>query len=106
MESASTVEFARAARVVARVARRRGLVAPSYRSPPRIVGADRTIRRRPDTAVVAVRVRDRPLAAVHADMIEGVIVANELRSPDADRLRADLWEALGESGAASGDRAA
>ena len=30
-----------------------------------------------------------------ADMIEGVIAANGLASPVADRLRSDLWEVLG-----------
>jgi hypothetical protein len=28
-------------------------------------------------------------------MIEGVVVANELRPPQADRLRTDLWQAVG-----------
>lgn len=94
MESATTVDFAAAARTLAREARRRGLVTPSFRCPPRLVGVDRSIRRRTDGAVIAVRVRDRPLAAVHADMIEGVVVVNRLGPPDADRLRADLWVAL------------
>ena len=30
-----------------------------------------------------------------ADMIEGVIAVNRLQPPRADRLRAELWEALG-----------
>jgi len=42
--TASTVEFATAARNLAREARRRGLVGPSFRCPPRLVGLDRTIR--------------------------------------------------------------
>jgi len=33
--------------------------------------------------------------AVLADMIEGVVVANRLQPPHADRLRADLWELSG-----------
>ena len=105
MESASSVEFAQAACAITRIARQRGLVAPSYRSPPRLVGADRTIRRRPDTSVIAVRVRGRPLAAVQADMVEGVVVANGLHSPHADRLRADLWDALGATTGTSTTRA-
>lgn len=92
---ATTVEFAAAARTLARVARRQGLVGPSFRCPPRLVGVDRTIRRRGDSAVVSVRVRSRPWVAVLADMIEGVVVANQLTSPRADRLRADLWSACG-----------
>ena len=46
--TASTVEFASAARNLTREARRRGLVGPSYRCPPRLVGVDRTIRRHDD----------------------------------------------------------
>jgi hypothetical protein len=94
MEPASTVDFAQAARTITRLVRGAGLRAPSFRCPPRVVGADRTIRRRPDGAVVSVRVRDRPVAAVLADMIEGVVVANRLTTPRSDRVRADLWAAL------------
>jgi len=92
---ASTVDFAGAARTLTRAARRMGLVGPSFRCPPRLVGVDRTIRRRPDGAIVAVRLRGRPWAAVLADMIEGVVVANELQPPRADRVRADLWHQCG-----------
>ena len=42
-----------------------------------------------------MRVRNRPWVAVAADMIEGVIAVNRLQPPHADRLRAELWEALG-----------
>ena len=95
MEPATTIDFASAARTLTRAARRRGLVAPSYRCPPRIVGLDRSIRRRPEAGVVvAVRVAGRPLAAMLADMIEGVVVANSLRPPHADRLRSELWTAV------------
>jgi hypothetical protein len=90
-----TATFAHAARTLATEARRRGLVAPGYRSPPRLVGVDRSIRRHPGGAAVAVRVRNRPWAAVAADMIEGVIAANRLGPPQSDRLRAELWPALG-----------
>ena len=34
-------------------------------------------------------------AAVLADMIEGVVAANRLQPPHADRLRADLWQLCG-----------
>ena len=94
LESATTVEFAAAARTLTREARRRGLVGPSFRCPPRLVGVDRAIRRRPDGAVVSIRLKDRPRGAVVADMIEGVVVANGLRPPAADRLRTELWTAL------------
>ena len=93
--TASTVDFASAARNLTREARRRGLVGPSYRSPPRLVGVDRTIRRHDEGAIVSVRLRGRPWAAVLADMIEGVVVANRLQPPHADRLRSDLWDLCG-----------
>ena len=94
METATTVEFASAARALTREARRRGLVGPSFRCPPRLVGVDRSIRRRPDGAVVSIRLKGRPRSAVIADMIEGVVVTNGLRPPQADRLRTELWTAI------------
>jgi hypothetical protein len=94
MEIASTVAFADAARTLTRAARCAGLDAPSYRCPPRLVGADRTIRRRSCGAVVSVRVKDRPMVAVLADMIEGVVAANRLVTPRADRVRTELWLAV------------
>jgi hypothetical protein len=100
MESATTVEFAAVARTLTRESRRRGLVGPSFRCPPRLVGVDRSIRRRSDGAVVSIRLKGRPRGAVIADMIEGVVAANGLRPPAADRLRTELWAAL-ESAAAA-----
>jgi hypothetical protein len=94
MEAATTVEFASAARALTREARRRGLVGPSFRCPPRLVGIDRSIRRRPDGAVVSIRLKGRPRSAVIADMIEGVVVANGLHPPQADRLRSELWAVM------------
>lgn len=91
----STADFATAARTLSSEARRRGLLGPSFRCPPRLVGIDRTIRRRGDGAIVSVRVRGRPWPAVLADMIEGVVVSNRLSPPQSDRLRTELWEACG-----------
>jgi hypothetical protein len=65
-----------------------------YRCPPRIVGVDRSLRRWNGGATVSVRVKGRPLTAVVADMIEGAVAANRLQSPRADRLRAELWDAI------------
>jgi hypothetical protein len=90
----STLEFAHAARLLGGEARRRGLVAPSYRCPPRIVGVQRTVRRHGAGAVVAVQVKGRPWPSVLGDMIEGVVVANRLLPPQADRVRDELWAAL------------
>jgi hypothetical protein len=69
-----------------------------FRSPPRRPGVDRTIRRRRSAApLVSVRLCDRPLAAVRADVIEGVVVANRLDGERADRFRRAAWTALGGS---------
>ena len=94
------LEFAHAARLLAGAARRLGLMAPSYRCPPKVVGVQRTVRRHSQGAVVAVQVKDRPWLAVLGDMIEGVVVANRLTPPQADRVRDQLWEAVGVEPAA------
>ena len=90
----SSLRFARAVQAVTTSARSLGLVVPGFRSPPRLVGVHRSIKRWPGGATVAVVVRDRPWAAVQSDLVEGVIAANSLTSPVADRARAALWEAL------------
>jgi hypothetical protein len=88
----STLRFAAAARDLADAARAEGWDVPGFRSPPRRVGADRTVRRRGSSgAVVSVRVRDRPWLAVLGDMIEGVVVANGFAGGAADRCRTRLW---------------
>lgn len=96
MRTAGTTTFTDAARVLAQRTADLGLAAPGFRSPPRIVGVDRTVRRaRGGTGgVVAVRISDRPLTAVIGDMIEGVIVVNRLAPPDADRVRTLLWRSM------------
>lgn len=91
----TTLDFAHAARQLGREARRRGLVAPSFRCPPRIVGVDRSIRRHPKGVVVSVQLKGRPWMAVLGDMIEGVVAANQLQPPHADRLRTELWKVVG-----------
>jgi hypothetical protein len=91
----TSLDFAHAARVLAGEARRLGLVAPSYRCPPRIVGVDRSVRRHRGGALVSVQVKGRPWPAVLADMIEGVVVVNRLRPPAADRVRTALWQVTG-----------
>ena len=91
MEAATTLLFASAARVLGDAARRRGLDVPGFRSPPRLEGVDRSLRRRCGSAV-AVRVAGRPWAAVVADMIEGIVVVNQLRGPESDAVRAALWK--------------
>jgi len=90
---ATSLRFAAAARTLGQVARREGLVVPSFRSPPRTLGLDRSIRRPRSGVVVSVRLRDRPWIAVLVDMIDGIIVANLLEGADSSRLRSLLWEA-------------
>lgn len=90
-----SLRFARAAQIVGDVARREGLVTPSFRSPPRVDGRDRTLRRRADgSVVVAVRLGGRPFVAVLADMVEGTVAANRLPGPRAEALRRRLWAAF------------
>jgi hypothetical protein len=86
--------FALTARLLADRARALGLIVPAFRSPPRMVGVDRTVRRRGGHVTVSVRSRDRPWPSVVADMIEGVVVANDLVPAHAGRVRADLWDAV------------
>jgi hypothetical protein len=102
---ATSLHFAAAARTIGEAARRRGLSVPSFRSPPRLPGAERTIRRGGGGApTVAVRYRRRPWNAVLADLIEGVVVANGLPGSRADDCRTQLWRALEAGEAAAPDR--
>ena len=91
MES-SSLQFAGTVRTLGGAARARGLVVPGFRSPPKVPGAERTVRRRPDGgATVAVGVKGRPFQAVIADLIEGIVVANSLDAAEATRVRTLLW---------------
>ncbi len=65
-----------------------------------MAGVNRTIRRGSEAPTVAVQIRNRPWSAVLADMIEGVMVANELVGVGADRMRAVLWLAVTDEGVA------
>ena len=78
-------------RLVAAEARALGLTVPGFRSPPRLAGADRSLRRRPGSApAVAVRLAGRSLESVAVDMVEGVVVANGLHGERAEEVRARL----------------
>jgi hypothetical protein len=93
----STVEFAALARAIASTTRHLGLAAPGFRCPTRIIGVDRTMRRFMGdevAGIVAVNVKDRPLAAVVADMIEGVVMLNQLSPTHAAEVRGALWNSL------------
>jgi hypothetical protein len=86
--------FAAAARQLAKAARAAGLVVPAFRSPPRVPGAARTLRRYPGGALVSVRLHGRPFDEVVADMVEGVVVANRLTGDAALRARTALAESV------------
>ena len=101
IDRAPSLRFALAARQLADACRRLGLDPPAFRSPPSLAGVDRTLHRRGGSCVVAVRVRGRPVEAVTADLIEGIVAANRLDAEAASRVRAELWEvALGAAHAA------
>ncbi len=97
MLQSSSLRFARAVQALAGAARARGLVVPSFRSPPRLRGVQRSIKRWPGGATVAVVVRGRPWPAVQADLVEGIVAANGLHGPAADAARAALWDAIAEA---------
>ena len=96
MTPSATTKFTAAARVLAQRAAELDLVVPGFRSPPRIVGVNRSIRRSRDSegGVVAVRLSDRPFTAAVGDMIVGVIFINRLEPPEADRARTQLWRTM------------
>src|SRR3954452_4390096 len=91
----SSLDFSHAARSVADAARRAGWQVPSFRSPPRLAGVQRTMRRRADgSLVVAVRIHGRPWPAIVADLVEGVVVANGFDGAAAQSCRERLWAAV------------
>jgi hypothetical protein len=95
MPPSTAQEFAHAARAISAASAGLGLTVPSFRSPPRLRGVDRSLRRRAIGApVVAVRLGERPVPAVVADMIDGVVTANGLTGADAERVRRRLWAAV------------
>ena len=95
MDSASPTAFWELARRVVAEAGRHGLRAPGLRSPPRLRGATRTIRRYPGGhCLVSVQSRGRPVNDVLVDMVEGVLLANGLGGRAADACRARIMAGL------------
>lgn len=92
----TSLRFARTARSLAAVAESHGLRPPTFRSPPRLAGVSRTLRRSSGDVVVSVVLRGRPWAAVAADMVDGVVAANRLAGVEADRVRSALWASVGD----------
>jgi hypothetical protein len=104
VEVASSVRFSALAQALAAEARRRGLEPPGFRSPPRLPGVVRTIRRSGTGAVVAIRIRDREVHDVAVDMVDGVVVANHLDGDTAASVRAELLDTLTPGDVAQGQR--
>jgi hypothetical protein len=95
----SALEFAVLARRLADEARRLGLAPPAFRSPPGVDGPRRAVRRHGGRgATVVVRREARPPAAVAADMVEGVVVANSLTGARAEGCRVALAAVVDASG--------
>lgn len=91
-----SIQFARAVHTLTAATRAAGLVPPAFCSPPRRPNAVRTIRRAPSGhVVVAVRLTGRTLDDVLADMVDGVLVANQLHGDAQTRLRSVLRDAVG-----------
>ncbi len=89
--------FVLTVRALTAAAHEMGLSAPSYQSPPTSSGLNRSIQRTsPGDFVVAVRVNNRPFAAVVADAIEGLVVGNELNGSAASCVRDKLWSAVAD----------
>ena len=78
------------ARFLAAEGRAAGLSVPAFRSPPRVAGVARTIRRMGDGAVVSIQIRGRSVDQVADDMIEGIVIANRLEPQVADPIRQRL----------------
>jgi hypothetical protein len=95
VERVPATEFAMMARRLAAGCRELGLAVPAFRSPPRVAGRSRTIRRTGTDAVVAVQLRGRGSEAVAQDMIEGIVVANRLHGAKAAPVRRRLGELVG-----------
>lgn len=94
MDDERAPRFWELARRVVSEARRSGLVVPGFRSPPRVPGAVRTVRRHPGGALVAVAWRGRSAAAVVADMVDGLVLVNGLAGAEAAACRRRLWAGL------------
>lgn len=74
-------EFAQTVRALNVAAVSMGLEAVGFRSPPIDPAVTRSLRRRPTGWVVAVRRDDRPDDAVQADMVDGLLAANQISDP-------------------------
>jgi hypothetical protein len=89
---ATATDFAAIGRILADAAADREIEGPAFRSPPRLPGVQRSVTRNRDGSVtVAVKVRSRPILAVLADMIDGLVLASGLASAQAADFYNHLW---------------
>lgn len=88
--SLTSVDFARLGQELAGVVRTHGLCVPDFRTPRHASESGRAIQRRRSAVAVAVRYRNRPAPAVVADMIEGIVQANQGRRLGF-AIRDELW---------------
>lgn len=95
-----SLRFSETVRVLSDSARRQGLEVPMFRSPCRNPEHTRTLRRRPDGVVVAVRLSDRPFAAVQADLVDSFVATNDIAPAEVAKVREELWCALERAGQA------
>jgi hypothetical protein len=96
VEQPDAIPFASLARLLAAETRRHGLACPSFCTPPRVPGANRTIRRMHGGGLmVAVRVRERHFDDVLDDMVEGVLVLNGFTDHEARGWRLALRSVVG-----------
>ena len=102
VEQSAAVPFSSLARLLVSEVRGRGLVTPSFSTPPRVPGANRTVRKMQGGGLmVAVRVRDRDLDDVMADMVDGVLLANGFTGQIAEGWRLALLSVLDGPAAAA-----
>lgn len=92
---ATATSFAQLALLLGEEARRLNLCAPGFRSPPRVHGVNRTLRRRAGgVPMVSIRLHGRTLEAVIADMIQGILVANDIADFRRSEVAAQLQNAV------------
>ena len=92
----TSLRFARTARSLAAVAESHGLRRPHVPQPASPGGGVAHAAAGDDEVIVSVVLRGRPWAAVAADMVDGVVVANRLAGVEADRVRSALWASVGD----------
>ncbi len=94
----TAMEFARVARLLSDETRRLGLCTPGFRSPPRLEGCNRTLRRRlAGPPMISVRLSGRTINDVIDDMVQGVLVVNDIKGPNHLEIQ-NLLAAAAEPG--------